>query len=375
MKKNDISHRSKLAKFMRSDDFVVRVANLEDAKKLVDFVNNNKFFVNKLRDPSPFCINAGKVGIAMDHSLSYNDVLSKYIYGYLMVCNDSNKIASFSGFLDYVQSKNLKLSMGELSEHVSLAKTIVGGYKRLSETLYSIEEISEIIEYSLKGSSEEDFYARYSIKRVDEYRNERRNFYSNFSNDNFKQNKELLIEIITTMCLKYGYEFTKESLISYKSNKNFLNITREKGLRDKIANSYTFWTYIHMIDLEEMFEKYKPVIDEEQGEVVMSVEDMILEQVCKQTYVKAEKQGYNGLQTVAMALLKMKQACYNYITRDGNARELAKENIKPEEIDNLVKKCLESNGYIIKEEEFMYIDYAIHIEHLCGGRNKGKGNK
>jgi len=376
MSKNNISHRSKLAKCMRMDDFVVRVSNPVDAKKVINFVNNNKFLADKLRDPSPFCINAGKVGMAMDHSLSYNDVLSKYIYSYVLTCNGSDKTASSLGFLDYVQSKNLKIMTEELSDHVSLAKTIVGGYKRLSETLYSIEEISEIIECSLTGLSEEDFYSRYSKKSVEEYRAERRKYYNHFSDGEFRQNKELLIEIIKTMCLKYGYEFTKDSLVSYKRNKNFSNITREKGLRDKVANSYTFWTYIHMIDLEEMLEEYKPVINEKQEDEVKSIEEIILEQVCKITYDKAIKLGYNGLQSIAMALLKMQQNCYTYITRDGNARDMAKEFIKPEDVNFLVKKSLEANGYIVDNEDFMFIDYATHIEHLCSSsKNKGKVNK
>lgn len=80
---NNIKHRSKIGRVLRDDNIVIRVYDLKEAKKLINFINNNEFLVKGHMDVSPFCFQTGIVGLAMDNYLSYNSVVCFLISKYL----------------------------------------------------------------------------------------------------------------------------------------------------------------------------------------------------------------------------------------------------------------------------------------------------
>ena len=80
---NNIEHYSKLAKEVRIDNLVIRVYNKDDASKIIDFINSDEELLNNMYEPNIFCIKEGKIGVTIDGNLSYNDILSKYIYSYI----------------------------------------------------------------------------------------------------------------------------------------------------------------------------------------------------------------------------------------------------------------------------------------------------
>ena len=93
---NNIKHRSKIGRVLRDDNIVIRVYDLKEAKKLINFINSNEFLVKGHMDVSPFCFQSGIVGLAMDNYLSYNSVvcflISKYLEYKKSMCqlNDVN---------------------------------------------------------------------------------------------------------------------------------------------------------------------------------------------------------------------------------------------------------------------------------------------
>jgi len=156
-------------------------------------------------------------------------------------------------------------------------------------------------------------------------------------------------------------------------------ITEKNGLREKVENSKTFRTYINLFseeELEKEFERFKPQLSKEQQEKIKTEKEMILEQICKETYLscQTEERGNSGKIQVAISLIRMKNNNYESVTRKNNAREIAQKHLKPKEIENIIKKSLETNGYIIENEEELYELYATHIEHICN-RKLGKGRK
>ena len=91
---NNIVHRSKLAKNVRVDNLVLRVKDKDGADKVINYINST---VPKedLYECNPFCISDGKVALAMDRYLSYNDILSKYLCLYINNCSFNTIISRF----------------------------------------------------------------------------------------------------------------------------------------------------------------------------------------------------------------------------------------------------------------------------------------
>lgn len=124
MQKENILTQSKVAKNMRNDVLVVRVANSEEAKKVIDFVNSLGYKSNI--KPNPFVFSSGKVSVTRDGTLSYNSTVCNIIANYLRDCKVKNKMdsASIDGLYKYVNDTIKKLK---------------GPYKKEAMQLYQID--------------------------------------------------------------------------------------------------------------------------------------------------------------------------------------------------------------------------------------------
>ena len=79
----NITHHSKVCSTMRNDNVIVRLTNIRDTKKVIDFINNSEIN-NHLLDTNPFTFTYNGIGLVMDNNLSYNLEISKVIYNYLL---------------------------------------------------------------------------------------------------------------------------------------------------------------------------------------------------------------------------------------------------------------------------------------------------
>jgi uncharacterized protein Smg (DUF494 family) len=79
--KDYIVQESKISKKIRSDNFVSRVYSKEEVDEILSYINEN--CSEQIRATNPFMTRCGKVGMAMDDSISYNFMVSKLIDGYL----------------------------------------------------------------------------------------------------------------------------------------------------------------------------------------------------------------------------------------------------------------------------------------------------
>lgn len=390
--KTKIEYQIKL--YNELDNFLkIKLYNKKDAEKVALYINNTKDISENINEENPLYFNDGKISldIISPSTISYQDVLIKYIYKYIMICNENNKIAEYEGFIHFLDLNIIDfINKDNLSEQISL----LDDKKNISESLNFLEEITSLIYTNLKNLKENKdikdiFYKRYEELNNIDYINIKKDKYIDFNLDNFNKDKDLLRKIIETMSYKYGYDHTKEALrnyrktgkINYITEKNTKErmykvadinsfITNEKKLREKVKKSKTFKTFINSYDdneFEKLFNKLKPEIDNNSKETIKTTKEMVLENICKETYLYCiEKENNCDAKTqVAISLIKLKNNNYNYITRNNDARDIAKKHIKPEEVIDIIKKSLETNGYIIEKEEDLYELYANHIKYLC----------
>lgn len=389
--KNKIEYQIKLYNELKDDSLNIKLYNKKDAEKVALYINNTKDISENINEENPMYFNDGKIllNIISPSNISYKHILIKYIYKYIMLCNESNKNAEYEGLIHFIDLNVIDLiNNNDLSEQI----TLLDDKKNISESLIYLEEITSLIYTNLKNLKEnkdtkEIFYKRY--EELNNTLNEKKDKYIDFNLDNFNKDKELLKKIIETMSYKYGDNHTKEALqnyrkigkIDYVTEKNTKEriykvsesnrfITNEKKLREQVKKSKTFKTFINSYndnEFEKLFNKLKPAIDNTSKETIKTTKEMVLENACKETYLNCiEKVNNCDAKTqVAIALIKLKNNNYNYITRKNKARDIARKHINPEEVTDIIKKSLEANGYIIEKEEDLYELYANHIKHLC----------
>ncbi len=92
MAKNNITHQSKIAYIIRNDDLVIRVNTLEDAEKVIAFIQKDPFLRKNLLKVNPFLPNNNGIGMAMDNDFSFNSVLCEIISNFVLLLRNQNRI-------------------------------------------------------------------------------------------------------------------------------------------------------------------------------------------------------------------------------------------------------------------------------------------
>ncbi len=103
---NNMPTYSKVANRERSDDVVIRLPRMEDAKKVIDFINSNPQITRYARRTNPFLMRQGVVAVAYDKYLSFNKETSQLIKEYLEIKRQRNElddvnIQKFANFVAY----------------------------------------------------------------------------------------------------------------------------------------------------------------------------------------------------------------------------------------------------------------------------------
>jgi len=372
---NNIEHLSKLARETRVDDLVIRVMNKEDADKIINFVNNDLELTNDMYEPNPFCITEGKVGLAMDRSLSYNDTVAKYIFHYVKEETERKNIVSYEGFVNYIQRNLHSLkTKKDLSEQINKFADNEDLYK-LPTYLQNLEEVTTVILKNLEGQPKEVLYQEFEKQNSMEYLESQANEYDEFDYTKmYTENNRLLQQVVTTMNEKYGEHIARINIKKYKETGYSGVITRTNNLRDIVDNSKTFRTYLGLINIDREIDILLPKRNEDSVLEAKPSKEMMLEISCKETYLRAVERDYDGQNQVAMALINAsKYGDYQWFTRTNNARSQVQENISPEEFEDIIRRSLEANGYIIENDIDLYELYANHIDYLCNNNEVKRG--
>ena len=107
MLKEHIITQSKISKEMRTDCFIVRVSNKEEAEKVCNYVNSLKYQSTIV--PNPFILKKGNVSLTIDGKLSYNTILASFLNNYLINKRNSNTLdtININDFTNYIKSEVL----------------------------------------------------------------------------------------------------------------------------------------------------------------------------------------------------------------------------------------------------------------------------
>lgn len=106
LQKENIEHQSKISEIYRNDNMVVRLNTMEDAKKVIDFVNKTPSLA-RIQKPNPFVPTVNGVGMAMDNTYSYNAEVCKILEQAYRVYGQDLNLENLKTFVKNILSRGI----------------------------------------------------------------------------------------------------------------------------------------------------------------------------------------------------------------------------------------------------------------------------
>ncbi len=294
---NNISHLSKIGSEIRFDNIVIRLTNIEDAKKVINFINSNSYIKEGLIKNNPFANSIDNISMVSDGYLSYNKVISTYIRLFLNHMKENKKENNINSdtFINFINNyyqdninnkkeliKEFELNNNdEIKDLKNITKLILNTYNKnytfdeyneffneITNIVLLNEDIDKLLinalEIMINKENKEIAIERMNILlSTNNYNVITRNFnlrnrlyqnnfasrlrnmlinknisLNNYINSliNNNQLEELLKECIIVMSNKYGMEITLENLNYFYITNNIELITRTNNLRNRIES-------------------------------------------------------------------------------------------------------------------------------------------
>ena len=254
--RNNIGHQSKIAKKDRSDVVVLRLEDVNDTPRVLNFINNNKYLQESSRVINPFTMNNGIAGVTFDGLLSYNMTVALVLEKYFSERKNTNYLDSISlnDFKKYVSSfyNNTFVTKNKINEFMETTE-VQKELLRLKQSrpydnqvqekaLLNYKYVVSNIDMSLNSNNCNDLINNY-IK----YKNDIDNPYainkfstSNINGKEFTYSEQLLKEYVWYAYNKYGQDINKIKIAIFSYiNGNRKSITRDNHFRQKFEENLT----------------------------------------------------------------------------------------------------------------------------------------
>ena len=160
---NKIETFSKVADCVRSDSVILRIVKKDDAKRVIDFINNDQLISSSCKPVNPFLQQSGKVGMAYDRWMSYNCMLSFILKKYftdkrITSSFDSVSLNDFRGYVariysdifNYREVMNQFMSEGYVSREID--RLVKSNKMSKQEVLSNIKDILDLMIVNLDPS-------------------------------------------------------------------------------------------------------------------------------------------------------------------------------------------------------------------------------
>ena len=134
--KSKFKYNVLIYKNIKIDTLIIKLNNLEESKKTINFINNIK---DSLYELNPLLLLEDNIFLSIEEkTLSYKTILAKYIYQYIFDCLKEDKKANIKSFEKYMYSNLLELqSKYDISDQLRITN-INNNYKTLLKELENI---------------------------------------------------------------------------------------------------------------------------------------------------------------------------------------------------------------------------------------------
>lgn len=226
IERNNMPTLSKVADIVRSDAVVLRMFREDDAKRVIEFINNTPIISKFSKRTNPFLFNLGNVGLSCDYYLSYNEVVSLIVKNYFQKCRNTSTLTkvNFNHFREYVANSYLEIFDLDSSYDLSIFFSDYeftkyrSRLKSDSECLTNYYQIFTLFHNSLNPRfSEKDYFSHFNWcnnlnarNQLIEFFNKKINIYNQrkmkHSNSMFSDNNKISLLYDASMSTLRKYE-------------------------------------------------------------------------------------------------------------------------------------------------------------------------
>lgn len=348
---NNFATYSKVSDVVRSDSVVLRMVNIDEANKVINFINNDPYLSNKARKTNPFLMKSGVVGIASDKKLSYNSTLAYLITKYFKETTNYDNV-SYNDFKRFSQKyfNDVFINQTKLEDFIYDEEFLINK-KRFNydgEALANFYEVFRLINISLNEyTNMKDFYNHILICQNKESFQRLSKYYDtiirNFENEpvpNNKNKKELLDQYIRYAIKKYnGVDNTLNYLKTY-INGNPNAITRDNNFRSNFAKYLSPKEVINIANgnIENYVHSFMPNM------IVKN--DNLHELFMTSIIATYNKYGFNHAKVALKALITKNDACHITNSNQNYRNRLLKYSYEEilKEFKDLTKDYIPNNN-------------------------------
>lgn len=217
MLKEHIITQSKISKEMRTDCFIVRVSNKEEAEKVCNYVNSLKYQSTIV--PNPFILKKGNVSLTIDGKLSYNTILASFLNNYLINKRNSNTLDTINikDFTNYIKSEVLMCNTDSYY--------LYNNYGVEASKYNDFINISNILINNLNNTlTEEQLYKYKNNKNTEK------------DTIDLNNNNDKVLYIIYRMSTYYDIKYIHKVLVEYSITGNVNLFTRKDNIRNIVID-------------------------------------------------------------------------------------------------------------------------------------------
>lgn len=245
MNKNNIITMSKVGSNIKSDSIVIRVARVKDAKKIIDFVKNNKYLQEGInRRTNPFIINEEGILYTMDGSLSYStmvaSIVSMFINSWVKHRNREPNINDLYRYAYNVEKKLLRRGL-KADRAVVAVDSLMGEGDYSNDDVYSLKvALNLFLKTFNKNFKINDFYDFFA-----EVENKEKYYY-----DNNVDVETILLEALRLLKKKLGERQAILNIEAYSKTGDSMYISRDNNLRKRFED-IDFISYLNKYLMEK----------------------------------------------------------------------------------------------------------------------------
>lgn len=343
---HNIENHSKVADVRRADEIVLRIPKKEDVIKVLNYINNDPFFLKHSKSPNPFIPRYGIVGVAYDYLESYNGVVSDLLSQYFSTKTKNKELNSISlkDFTNFVQRTYYEIFQNPKNMHQFFDQPELQNYTRhpnKESQILNYQNIIKLVIKSLQGNllierfitmieqCKEQNIAQKELRGISDTYYNRQN---NQSSPKTTREQKLLDDYIALAISMYGLKGAAKYLESYTKG-SIKSITRTNGFRRLFEQYLTPSLVLEIVDYN--IDNY---IVEKYLEIKKSKYDLF-KTACKTTYQKY------GLSQLVRAINESFTGNFNYLTENGQERlrTRLKEQCTKEDIRNICDCILFKN--------------------------------
>ena len=362
----NIPHRSKIGKYSRDDQIVIRVNSHEDCEKVVNFIKNNQFIQEGKKTANPFSFQYDGVALASDGDVSYNNCIAKVIETYLKEMVDEHRIGDINvnTFIDFCTDYYNRYFVNK--EDVDRLFKDFDIYS--SEfNLYEIVDYKYAFQLFLNGLRNDFDYNSY-IEFIDDKKKTIDQAYKEFSYS-FELEKylDLFNELCSVMVNKYGLGDGILQINAFVNGFEVDCITRDKDLRRRVGNKpFVDFVKKYLKENNITLEEYiKSNYSRDKSSMFSGEKSELLRQCVYTTYDYHERihqsgeDFHNGMEYAKSSLkLLLRDGNYNGFTRTNDVRQVMMDNLTRDEVFEILKNEIGMN--INSNELDVIINEYVH---------------